>query len=110
MYKRFLALPHPGLAIYRNCIELELNLASAGYKDSIVKARKLYESALTTYDQDVSLWRDYYSMEIKKQLLLSIGVLGRCSRTMLHFLLLQICDGYLYIPITFNFDLTNIVI
>ncbi|KAA8515521.1 hypothetical protein F0562_018868 [Nyssa sinensis] len=65
MYKRFLALPHPGLAIYRNCIELELNLASAGDKDCLVKVRKLYESALTTYDQDVSLWRDYYSMEIK---------------------------------------------
>uniref|UniRef100_A0A5B6ZWP1 U3 small nucleolar RNA-associated protein 6 n=1 Tax=Davidia involucrata TaxID=16924 RepID=A0A5B6ZWP1_DAVIN len=65
MYKRFLALPHPGLAIYKNCIELELNLASAGDKDCLVKTRKLYESALTTYDQDVSLWRDFYSMEIK---------------------------------------------
>ncbi|XP_057960911.1 uncharacterized protein LOC131152959 [Malania oleifera] len=65
MYKRFLALPHPGLALYRNCIELELNLASIGDKGCLVNARKLYESALTTYDQDVSLWQDYYSMEIK---------------------------------------------
>ncbi|KAK2992487.1 hypothetical protein RJ640_005634 [Escallonia rubra] len=65
MYKRFLALPHPGLAIYRNCIDLELNLASTGEKDSLPKARKVFESALMTYDQDVSLWQDYHSMEIK---------------------------------------------
>ncbi|CAK9176057.1 unnamed protein product [Ilex paraguariensis] len=65
MYKRFLALPHPGLAIYRNCIELELSLASAGDKGCLVEARKLYESALTTYGQDASLWRAYHSMEIK---------------------------------------------
>ncbi|KAM7525243.1 hypothetical protein LguiA_015145 [Lonicera macranthoides] len=65
IYKRFLALPHPGLAIYKNCVELELNLASAGDKDCLVKARKIYESALSAYDQDVSLWQDYYSMESK---------------------------------------------
>lgn len=62
---RFLALPRPGLAIYRNCIELESNLASIGNKDGLVNARKLYESALATYDQNVSLWQDFYSMEIK---------------------------------------------
>ncbi|KAI3456471.1 hypothetical protein Pfo_013134 [Paulownia fortunei] len=65
MYKRFLALPHPGLAIYRNCIELELNLASTGDKTGLPNARKLYESALATYDQDASLWQDYHSMEVK---------------------------------------------
>ncbi|KAL0398784.1 UNVERIFIED_CONTAM: hypothetical protein Sradi_2221700 [Sesamum radiatum] len=65
MYKRFLALPHPGLAIYRNCIEIELNLASTGEKTGLPKARKLYESALATYDQDASLWQDYHSMEVK---------------------------------------------
>ncbi|XP_011096052.1 U3 small nucleolar RNA-associated protein 6 homolog isoform X2 [Sesamum indicum] len=65
MYKRFLALPHPGLAMYRNCIELELNLASTGEKTGLPKARKLYESALATYDQDASLWQDYHSMEVK---------------------------------------------
>ncbi|KAK4439356.1 hypothetical protein Salat_0270500 [Sesamum alatum] len=65
MYKRFLALPHPGLAIYRNCIELELNLASTGEKTGLPKARKLYESALATYDEDASLWQDYHSMEVK---------------------------------------------
>lgn len=65
MYKRFLALPRPGLALYKKCIELEMNLASLGEKDCLANARKLYESALTTYDQDTSLWRDYYSMEIK---------------------------------------------
>lgn len=64
MYKRFLALPHPGLALFRNCIEMELNLASLD-KDCVLHARKLFESALTTYDQDVSLWQDYYTMEIK---------------------------------------------
>ncbi|KAK9155671.1 hypothetical protein Sjap_003151 [Stephania japonica] len=64
-YKRFLALPHPSLALYRNCIELEANLASVGENDGLVNARKLYESALTTYGRDVRLWRDYYSMEIK---------------------------------------------
>lgn len=61
----FLALPHPGLAIYRTCIELESNLASNGDKDSLVNARKLYESALKNYDQNLSLWRDYYCMETK---------------------------------------------
>lgn len=65
MYKRFLALPHPGLAIYRHCIELESNLASTGDKTGLANARKLYDSALATYDQDASLWRDYHCMEIK---------------------------------------------
>ncbi|XP_024983638.1 U3 small nucleolar RNA-associated protein 6 homolog [Cynara cardunculus var. scolymus] len=66
MYKRFLALPRPGLAFYKNCIEMELNLASsAGAKTHLVEARKLYEAALSTYDQDASLWQDYHSMESK---------------------------------------------
>ncbi|XP_060175737.1 uncharacterized protein LOC132606313 [Lycium barbarum] len=65
LYKRFLALPHPGLSLYRNCIELELNLASSGDKTSLGNARKLFETALTTYDQDVGLWQDYYNMEVK---------------------------------------------
>ncbi|XP_050377090.1 uncharacterized protein LOC126794420 [Argentina anserina] len=65
MYKRFIALPHPGLALYKACIELESNFASIGDKDSLVRARKLYESALKTYDQDLSLWRDYYLIETK---------------------------------------------
>ncbi|KAL8032873.1 hypothetical protein ABFX02_13G125400 [Erythranthe guttata] len=65
MYKRFLALPHPGLALYKNCIELELNLASTGDKTGLPNARKIYESALATYDQDASLWQDYHSMEVK---------------------------------------------
>ncbi|KAL3627455.1 hypothetical protein CASFOL_028818 [Castilleja foliolosa] len=65
MYKRFLALPHPGLSIFRNCIELESNLASTGDKTGLANARKLYESALATYDQDASIWRDYHSMEVK---------------------------------------------
>ncbi|XP_042517896.1 U3 small nucleolar RNA-associated protein 6 homolog [Macadamia integrifolia] len=65
MYKRFLALPHPSLAIYKNCIELEMNLALVGDNDGLVNARKLYESALATYSQDLRLWRDYYSMETK---------------------------------------------
>ncbi|KVI09411.1 hypothetical protein Ccrd_012246, partial [Cynara cardunculus var. scolymus] len=62
----FLALPRPGLAFYKNCIEMELNLASsAGAKTHLVEARKLYEAALSTYDQDASLWQDYHSMESK---------------------------------------------
>ncbi|KAM5574624.1 hypothetical protein ABKV19_013859 [Rosa sericea] len=44
MYKRFIALPHPGLALYRACAELESNLASISDKDSLFNARKLYES------------------------------------------------------------------
>lgn len=45
---------------------MELNLASsAGGKANLVETRKLYETALSTYDQDVSLWRDYHSMESK---------------------------------------------
>lgn len=65
IYKRYLALPHPGLALYRKCIELEANLASTGDKNSLVNARKLYESALATYDQNVDFWQDYYRMEVK---------------------------------------------
>ncbi|ESW25959.1 hypothetical protein PHAVU_003G080200 [Phaseolus vulgaris] len=65
MYKRFLALPHPGLALHKHCIDLETNLASIGDKDGLISARKLYESALATYDQNVSLWQDYYRMETK---------------------------------------------
>ncbi|XWS19396.1 hypothetical protein CRYUN_Cryun31cG0012100 [Craigia yunnanensis] len=61
----FLALPHPGLALYRNCIELESNLASLGNEDSLINARKLYEAALATYDQEASLWKDYHSLETK---------------------------------------------
>ncbi|KAL8198161.1 hypothetical protein R6Q57_029969 [Mikania cordata] len=67
MYKRFFALPRPGLALYRNCIEMELNVASsAGAKKvHLVEVRKLYEVALSTYDQDASLWQDYHAMELK---------------------------------------------
>ncbi|KAG4929206.1 hypothetical protein AAZX31_17G011900 [Glycine max] len=65
IYKRFLALPLPGLALYRRCIDLETNLASIGDKDGLINARKLYESSLATYDQNVSLWQDYYRLEIK---------------------------------------------
>lgn len=57
--------------MYRNCIELELNLTSAGDKSCLQNARKLYESALSTYSQDARLWQDYYSMEIKVILVLS---------------------------------------
>ncbi|CAN1799027.1 U3 small nucleolar RNA-associated protein 6 homolog [Linum perenne] len=65
LYERFLALPRPGLSLYTRCIELEQSLASVGNKECLVIARKLYESALSTYDQNLSLWRDFYSMEIK---------------------------------------------
>lgn len=69
---RYLGLPHPGLVLYKNCVELEMNLACAGNSDALINARKLYESALTTYDQDVSLWRDYYLMEVKVTLFLPV--------------------------------------
>ncbi|MCL7041589.1 hypothetical protein MKW94_002180 [Papaver nudicaule] len=65
VYKRFVATPHPSLTLYKNCIELESNLAFGGDKNALSNARKLYESALTTYKEDRGLWRDYYSMEIK---------------------------------------------
>ncbi|KAM7260990.1 hypothetical protein ACFE04_026465 [Oxalis oulophora] len=65
IYKRFLCLPHPGLVLYKNCIALESNLASSGDKDSLANAHKLFESALATYDQNIELWKDYHSIEIK---------------------------------------------
>jgi len=76
---RFLALPHPGLALHRHCIDLETNLASIGDKDGLINARKLYESALATYDQNVSLWQDYYRMETKVKFsrLLVLLLLGK---------------------------------
>ncbi|KAK9664731.1 hypothetical protein RND81_14G064200 [Saponaria officinalis] len=61
-YKRLTTLPHPGLGLYKHCIELEI---SAGDEASIANARKLFECALATYSQDISLWQDYYSLEIK---------------------------------------------
>lgn len=64
-YKRFLALPRPGLVLYRNCIELETNIALTGDRGSLVEVRKLYESALSMYKQDLYLWQNYYSMEMK---------------------------------------------
>ncbi|GAB2231588.1 hypothetical protein Drorol1_Dr00010597 [Drosera rotundifolia] len=63
LYKRYTSLPHPGLALYRHCIELEKNLTSSGEKEGLVNARKLFEAALSTYKDDASLWRDYFSME-----------------------------------------------
>lgn len=42
-----------------------MNLAFAGSKDCLSRVRKLYEAALTTYDQSVDLWRAYYSLENK---------------------------------------------
>ncbi|KAJ7967933.1 U3 small nucleolar RNA-associated protein 6-like protein [Quillaja saponaria] len=61
--QKFLPLPHPGLAFYKNCIDLESNCV--GDKDGLANARNLYESALATYHQNVDLWRDYYLMEMK---------------------------------------------
>ncbi|KAK1325073.1 hypothetical protein QJS10_CPA01g00862 [Acorus calamus] len=65
MYKRFLALPRPSLAFYKHCIDLERNLAFIGDNDSLVNARKLFESALSIYNQHGGLWQDYHSMEVK---------------------------------------------
>ncbi|KAH7662036.1 U3 small nucleolar RNA-associated protein 6 [Dioscorea alata] len=65
MYKRFLALPHPSLSFFKNCIDLEANLASAGDSDGVANARKLYESALAIYNQSTELWKNYYMMEMK---------------------------------------------
>lgn len=74
----FLALPHPGLAIYRNCMQLESNLASIGDKDGLVNVRKLYESALTTYSQNLSLWQDFYKLETKVSF--PLQAMDKCSR------------------------------
>ncbi|ESQ54437.1 hypothetical protein EUTSA_v10024642mg [Eutrema salsugineum] len=65
IYKRFVALPRPGLVLYKDCIEIETKLASQGDKDSLRNARKLYDSAVASYSQDVELWKDYYSLETK---------------------------------------------
>ncbi|KFK29346.1 hypothetical protein AALP_AA7G121800 [Arabis alpina] len=65
IYKRFLALPRPGLVLYKDCIDIETNLASLGDKDCLKNARKLYESAVANYSEDVELWKDYYSLETK---------------------------------------------
>uniref|UniRef100_A0A1D1Z1E6 U3 small nucleolar RNA-associated protein 6 n=1 Tax=Anthurium amnicola TaxID=1678845 RepID=A0A1D1Z1E6_9ARAE len=65
MYKRFLSLPHPGLAFFRFCIGLESNLLFAGDNNALANARKIYESALRIYGEDDGIWRDYYSFEVK---------------------------------------------
>ncbi|CAO2816440.1 unnamed protein product [Amaranthus hypochondriacus] len=61
LYKRILNLPNPGVAVYKQCIELEVTSGDEG----LVNARKLFECALATYKEDISLWQEYYSMEIK---------------------------------------------
>lgn len=38
---------------------------SLGNEDSLINARKLYEAALATYDQEASLWKEYHSLETK---------------------------------------------
>ncbi|GJU33668.1 hypothetical protein Tco_1182022 [Tanacetum coccineum] len=44
----FIALPLPRLAFYRNCIEIEMNIASsAAGKVHLAKVHKLYEAAVT---------------------------------------------------------------
>ncbi|EOA15467.1 hypothetical protein CARUB_v10004327mg [Capsella rubella] len=65
IYKRFLTLPGPSLVLYKTCIEIETNLVSLGDKDSLSNARKLYDSAVASYSQDVELWKNYYSLETK---------------------------------------------
>ncbi|KAJ6816187.1 U3 small nucleolar RNA-associated protein 6-like protein [Iris pallida] len=65
MYKRFLALPHPSLAFFRTCIELESSFAVVGENEGIANARKLYESALSIYGENRELWKDYYTIEMK---------------------------------------------
>ncbi|KAJ6819684.1 U3 small nucleolar RNA-associated protein 6-like protein [Iris pallida] len=65
MYRRFLALPHPSLAFFRTCIELESNLAVVGDNEAIANARKLYESAISIYGENRELWKDYYTIEMK---------------------------------------------
>ncbi|CAH2070259.1 unnamed protein product [Thlaspi arvense] len=83
IYKRFLALPRPGLALYKDCIEIETNLASLGDKDGLRNARKLYDSAVTSYSQDVDLWKAYYSLETKMGTSeTSNGVYWRARKTM----------------------------
>lgn len=68
---RFLALPGPSLVLYKDCIEIETNLASLGDKDSLSNARKLYDSAVASYSQDVELWKNYYSLESKVKWILN---------------------------------------
>ncbi|CAE6172083.1 unnamed protein product [Arabidopsis arenosa] len=65
IYKRFLALPGPSLVLYKDCIEIETNLISVGDKDGLSNARKLYDSAVASYSQDVELWKNYYLLETK---------------------------------------------
>lgn len=75
---RILALPHPSLATYRQCIELESNLAMAGDDKCIANARKLYDSALSIYKDNVGLWQEYLSLEMKVKFLDYISDLNRC--------------------------------
>ena len=60
----------PWFSLYKACIELESNIVSIGDKGSLVHARKLYDSAFKTHDQDLSLWQDYYLMETRVSFLL----------------------------------------
>ncbi|KAL5972572.1 hypothetical protein ACLOJK_039377 [Asimina triloba] len=65
MSTQFLASLRPSIGCYRYWIELELNLACVGDHEGLASARKLYESALSTYKHEIQLWQDYYSMEVK---------------------------------------------
>ncbi|KAL1203149.1 hypothetical protein V5N11_015386 [Cardamine amara subsp. amara] len=83
IYKKFLALPGPSLVLYKDCIEIETNLASLGDKDCLRNARKLYDSALASYSQDVELWKNYYSLETKMGTSETVnGVYWRARKTL----------------------------
>ncbi|XP_010666961.2 uncharacterized protein LOC104884066 [Beta vulgaris subsp. vulgaris] len=71
-YKCLFTIPHPGLSIYKHCIKLEI---SSGDISCLTNARKLFECALATYGEDISLWQEYYSMETKMGTSETIGAI-----------------------------------
>eukprot|EP00250_Pteridium_aquilinum_P015246 c22471_g1_i2 orf=145-2082(+) len=84
VYDRILALPGPGIYLYRHCINIECQMAAMGCKDAPKCMRRLFESAVVKYSQDAELWLEYCSQEMKAGNLDAAGSIYWRAKKTLH--------------------------
>ncbi|GAQ85721.1 U3 small nucleolar RNA-associated protein 6 [Klebsormidium nitens] len=65
LYSRLLALPGPGLALYKKCIQLESLACINGAAASMAAIRPLFEAALEVHSQAWELWLEYCKQEMQ---------------------------------------------
>lgn len=63
--RRLLALPGPGLALYKKCIQLESLASTDGAATSMAAVRPLFEAALEVHSQAWELWLEYCKQEMR---------------------------------------------